>query len=116
MIWQEMRRNEALLLTGNRTSLCRGQTPLKKRQPRSSKNRRSADLLVRKLARPALVLERDDLLLLLRAAVEREGNQSAFARRHGLERTALNFVLRGKRPVTDFHAKVLGLRRVYVAG
>ena|SRR5438105_4150597 len=32
----------------------------------------------------------EDVLLLLRAAVEREGNQGAFARRHGLERTYLN--------------------------
>ena len=71
-------------------------------------------MLIRKLARQALVLEHDDLVVLLRAAVEREGNQTAFARRHGIERTALNRVLKGRRRVTPFHAKVLGLRTVYV--
>ena len=99
-----------------RQAFAEGRLPLAKRQNRqSSKTGQSADLLARKLRGPAQVIfERDDLVLLLRAAVEREGNQSAFAKRHGLDRTNLNHVLRGKRRVTDAHAKALGFRRVYV--
>ncbi len=38
----------------------------------------------------ALILDDKDVLLLLRAAIEREGSISAFAKRHGLERSQLN--------------------------
>jgi pimeloyl-ACP methyl ester carboxylesterase len=55
----------------------------------------------------------DEVIQLLRAAVEREGNQIAFARRHGLERSGLNMILNGKRPVTSAVVKALGLRKVY---
>jgi DNA-binding phage protein len=55
----------------------------------------------------------EDVLLLLRAAVEREGNQGAFARRHGLERTYLNQVLKRRKPVSGTILKALGLRKVY---
>jgi len=37
------------------------------------------------------VLAFDDQLL--RAAIVREGNQTAYARRHGLERTGINMIL-----------------------
>jgi DNA-binding transcriptional regulator YdaS (Cro superfamily) len=47
-----------------------------------------------------LALNDDEVAQLLRAAVEREGNQGAFARRFGIERTGLNMMLNGKRPVT----------------
>lgn len=57
----------------------------------------------------------DDVRLFLKAAVEREGSQVAFARRHGLERTSLNMVLNGKRPVSEKIIKALGLRKVYTA-
>jgi hypothetical protein len=67
---------------GLRQAFAEGRLPLAKRQKRqSSKTGQSADLLARKLSRPALIFERDDLVLLLRAAVEREGNQGAFAKR-----------------------------------
>jgi DNA-binding transcriptional regulator YdaS (Cro superfamily) len=49
----------------------------------------------------------------MRAAVEREGNQTAFARRYGVERSGLNMILKGKRPVTNAVVKALGLRKVY---
>jgi DNA-binding phage protein len=52
-------------------------------------------------------------LLLLRAAIEREGNISAFAKRHGLERTNLTNMLNRKRAVSGSIAKALGLRQVY---
>jgi DNA-binding phage protein len=93
-----------------------GGLPLKKDQPRQpAKKMQRADLLTRKLGRRTVVFEVGDLLLLLRAAVEREGGQSAFARRHGIERTHLNHVLTGKRRATDAHARAIGLRRVYIA-
>jgi hypothetical protein len=64
---------------------------------------------------PAHVFDHDDVVYLLRAAVEREGSQAAFARRHGLERTQLNEVLNGKRSVSTAQAKALQLRKVYIA-
>jgi DNA-binding phage protein len=60
-----------------------------------------------------LVLNDDEVVHLLRAAVEREGNQGAFARRYGIERTGLNQILNGKRSVTSAVLKALGLRKVY---
>jgi DNA-binding transcriptional regulator YdaS (Cro superfamily) len=45
--------------------------------------------------------------------VELEGGQSAFARRHGIERSGLNMMLNGKRPVTAAVIKALSLRKVY---
>src|SRR5215469_8213505 len=62
-----------------------------------------------------LVLNNDDVLDLLRAAVKREGSQTAFAKHHGLNRTHLNMVLRGKRPLGYAVADALALRIVYIA-
>jgi len=62
----------------------------------------------------ALILDDEDVIHLLRAAVEREGGQSAFARRHRLDRVTLNRVLKGKRPLHDPLLKLLGVRKVYV--
>ena len=84
----------------------------RKTQQRSGGER--ADLLA-KLSRPAAVLDEDAVARLLRATVEREGSQSAFARRYGIERSRLNKTLRGKRPVGPLIVRTLGLRRVYVA-
>ena len=61
------------------------------------------------------MFEERDLIRLLRAAVKHEGGQSAFARRHDTNRTHLNRLLRGKTHAGDAVAKVLGLRKVYVA-
>jgi hypothetical protein len=61
----------------------------------------------------ALIFNNNEVIQLLRAAVEREGSQGAFARRHGIERTYLNQILNGKRPLTDAVPKALGLRKVY---
>jgi|GraSoiStandDraft_4_1057263.scaffolds.fasta_scaffold1365732_2 DNA-binding phage protein len=66
------------------------------------------------VGRHSLILDDSDIRLLLRAAIEQEGNISAFAKRHGLERTNLTNVLNGKRPVSSSIAKALGLRKVYV--
>ena len=62
-----------------------------------------------------LVLNNDDVLDLLRASVKREGGQTAFAKHHGINRTHLNMVLRGKRPMGHAVADALGLRTVYIA-
>jgi hypothetical protein len=51
----------------------------------------------------------------LRAAVEHEGSQVAFAKRHGLDRVLVNMILNGKKAVSGSIAKALGLRKVYVA-
>jgi len=61
------------------------------------------------------IFDDHEVLALLRAAVEREGNQVVFARRHGLDRAHLNMVLNGKRQVSEKMIKVLGLRKVYTA-
>ena len=67
------------------------------------------------IGRQAVIFDEDDVVRLLRAAVEREGSQTAFARRHGIERTGVNAILSGKRPITDSVADALGLRRTYTA-
>ena len=56
-----------------------------------------------------------DVVRLLRAAVGREGGQSAFAKHHGVDRAYLNMILNGKRPVSDSIAGTVGLRKVYIA-
>jgi DNA-binding phage protein len=61
----------------------------------------------------ALILDDKDVVLLLRAAVEREGSISALAKRHGIERTNLSNVLNRKRPVSSSLVKVLGLQCVH---
>jgi DNA-binding transcriptional regulator YdaS (Cro superfamily) len=61
------------------------------------------------------VFDEDDIVHLLRAAVEREGSQSAFARLHGVPPSYVNKILNGRAPVTKSVAKALGLRKVYVA-
>jgi hypothetical protein len=61
-----------------------------------------------------LVLNDDDLIELLKAAVKGEGGQSAFAKRHDVNRTELNSILNGRRRISASLAKALGLRRVYV--
>jgi hypothetical protein len=61
-----------------------------------------------------LVLDDDDVLDLLRTAIQLEGSQIAFAKRYGINRTFLNMVLKGKRPVGAAITEALGLNRGYV--
>ena len=61
----------------------------------------------------ALILDDKDVIHLLRAAVEREGGQSVFARRHH-DRVTLNRILNGKRPLYGKSVEILGLRKVYL--
>jgi hypothetical protein len=67
------------------------------------------------LGRGVLAFDDDEVLSLLKAAIQREGGQVAFAKHHSVNRTYLNMVLSGKRPMGDAIAKSLGLRKVYVA-
>jgi DNA-binding phage protein len=73
----------------------------------------AASLTSRDVGSHALTLDDKDVLHLLRAAVEREGSISAFAKRHGLERSQLTNMLNGKRPVSSPLVKAMGLRKVY---
>jgi hypothetical protein len=59
------------------------------------------------------VFNDDAIIHLLRAAIEREGSQVAFAKHHRINRTYLNMVLSGKRPVGDAVAEAVGLHKVY---
>jgi hypothetical protein len=72
--------------------------------------------LSQNLGRQARVFDDHDALILLKAALEREGSQAAFADRHGVHRSYISKVLNG-RHVSDAKAivRALGLRRVYVA-
>ena len=60
-----------------------------------------------------ILLYHDDIVRRLKAAVEREGGQSAFARRHRVDRSRLNRMLSGKLLVNDRVAKALGQKSVH---
>jgi DNA-binding phage protein len=62
----------------------------------------------------AFILDDKAVVLLLRAIIKREGSISAFAKRHGMERSQLSNMLNGKRPLSRPLVKALGLRRVFV--
>jgi len=78
-------------------------------------NEKSAIALTSGLGSTAPVFSDEEVLLLLRAAIEREGGQAAFAKRYGLDLVHLNMVLNGGRPVGSTIVKALGLRKAYVA-
>jgi hypothetical protein len=61
----------------------------------------------------ALTFDHDEVVQLLKAAVEREGSQLAYAKRHGLDRSHLNQILNGKKHAGPTFLKALGLRNVY---
>jgi plasmid maintenance system antidote protein VapI len=52
--------------------------------------------------------------ILLKAAIEDEGSQAAFADRHGIHRTYISMILNGRHPLTEGVAKTLSLSKVYV--
>ncbi len=60
----------------------------------------------------ALILDDKDVVLLLKAAIEQEGSISA-CQAYRLERSQLNNMLNGKRPVSGALIKALGLQKVY---
>ena len=67
------------------------------------------------IGRLAVVFDEDDLVRLLRAAVEREGGQTAFAKRYKVDRTRVNRILSRQLRASEAIAKALGLRRAYIA-
>jgi hypothetical protein len=61
-----------------------------------------------------LMFDHDEVVQLLRAAVEREGNQAAYAKRHGIDRAHLNQILNGKKHIVGpTFLNALRLRIVY---
>jgi hypothetical protein len=78
--------------------------------------RESTEQLARslKIGRRVRVFDDDEVRRLLRAAVEREGNQSAFSKNTGADRTHINQVLNGRKPISDRIVKALRLRRTYI--
>jgi hypothetical protein len=66
------------------------------------------------LGSDARIFDDGEVIQLLIAAIEQEGNQMAFAKRHGINRTLLNEVANRKRPASGSILKALGLRKVYV--
>ena len=69
----------------------------------------------KKLGRRERVFDEREALILLKAAIEREGSLVAFAERHGVNRTYVSHVLRGRYPIAQAMIKALGLRKVYIA-
>jgi hypothetical protein len=80
----------------------------------NAEKKRHAVALSSGLGRKALVFDDDAVVHLLRAAIEREGSQTAFAKRYDVNRSYMNGVLNGKKHVSGRLLKALGLRKVYV--
>jgi hypothetical protein len=72
-------------------------------------------LIASELGRDGRILEGKDAIRLLKSAIEREGDQVAFARHHGIDRGYLNLILNGKRPINKAVLKALGLRKVFAS-
>jgi len=64
----------------------------------------------------ALTFNHDEVVRLLKIAVEREGSQLAYAKHHRVDRSHLNQILNGKKHVGPSFLKALGLRNVYAKG
>jgi hypothetical protein len=77
------------------------------------KSKRTAT--VAEFGRPGVVLDEEDVIRLLRVEIEKDGSQSAWARRRSIERPSVNAMLSGRIPVSKSVADALGLRRVYTA-
>jgi hypothetical protein len=80
----------------------------------SKTEEKSAVALFSGLGRKALAFDDDAVVHLLRAAIEREGSQTAFAKGHGVNRAYINAVLNGQRHLSGRLIKALELRKVYV--
>ena len=62
------------------------------------------------------VLDEEEVIELLRAAVDREGSQVAFAKRHSVDRVQVNRLLKSKKTnVTNAIARALKLRKVFIS-
>jgi hypothetical protein len=67
----------------------------------------------KKLGRQAHVVDRDEVLISLKAAIERAGSRSAFAKSHGLDGSYVSLVMNGKCGPGPLIIRALGLRVVY---
>jgi hypothetical protein len=81
---------------------------LSTRRATPAKNRTSSNI-----GTYGLILDHDDVIQLLKAAVECEGSQLAYAKRHGVDRAHLNQILNGRKHIGRTFLKALGLRNVY---
>lgn len=68
-----------------------------------------------KLGQQERVFDEDEALILLKAAIKREGSSIAFAERYGVNPSYISHVLTGRYPIAHALIKSLGLRKVYVA-
>jgi len=105
--WRAVKRG-----SGRRLELLTLVTKRKKHQQSGE----SAGLLASNFGRRAVIFDELEVIELLRAAVDREGSQAHFARRHGIDRVQVNRLLKGRKMnVTEAVAKALRLRNVFVA-
>jgi len=84
-------------------------------KPHGPEKMESAAVFARREGRRTFILDDAGVVRLLRAVVEHEGGQSAFARLHGVPVSDVNKILNAKRTVSSPVAKALGLRKVYIA-
>jgi hypothetical protein len=69
--------------------------PMSLRERTRPERRKSLQRDAERLGRPAIALDADAVVRLPRIAVEREGGQSAFANRYGVNRSIVNAILKG---------------------
>ena len=62
---------------------------------------------VAKFGRPGILLDEEDVIRLLRVAIEKDGSQAAWARRRRLQRPNVNAMLAGRIPVSRTVADAL---------
>jgi antitoxin component HigA of HigAB toxin-antitoxin module len=62
------------------------------------------------------IFEVSDVIALLQREVESAGGQSAWSRKTGVDRSAVNLVLKGRRELTVAIIAALNLRMVFVPG
>jgi FMN phosphatase YigB (HAD superfamily) len=70
-------------------------------------------LIATELGRDSRIFDERDVIRLLKQAIEREGDQGAFARHHGIDRGYLNLISNEKRPINKAVLRALGLRKVF---
>jgi hypothetical protein len=64
---------------------------------------------------PGIIIDEENVVRLLRAEIEKDGSQAAWARRRRIERANVNAMLSGRIPISKTVADALGLRRTYTA-
>ena len=83
------------------------------KKPRPRRTPAGEMLRASELGREGRNFEERDVIRLLKWAIEREGDQTSFARRHGIDRTHLNQILSRKKQINGAVMKALGLRKVF---